>query len=211
MSLATALGHAAASATGSTLSAIVHGLSVARRPRKPMHPDGRVRHGRLFRRGTATPTGVAFLDRVGRDDVVVRESNGIGLPRGWPDLHGLAVRIPGEGDLLFSTTGLGPWSRFMITLTRGQEADMTTLFPFDTAAGPVVLAACYRGPDTVELSWARRDGAWTPFADLLLSRREDDDPALAFDAILNTPPGLGQYDAVRRLRAASYRTARASR
>lgn len=215
MPLPSTLGNAAASATGSALGGIVHLLAKARRPRKPMHPDGRVRHGRLFRRGVEPATGVEFLDRVGQDDVLVRESNGLGLPQGWPDIRGLAVRVPGEGDLLFSTTGLGPWSRYLITLRRAQDgAEMTTLFPYATHAGPVLLSACYRTPSTVELAFARGPGgrgAWEPFADLLLSERGDDDPSLAFDAVLHTPPGLEQYDAVRRLRAASYRTARDAR
>jgi len=215
MPMASTLGNAAASATGSALGGVVHAIALARRPRKPMHPKGRVRHGRLFRRGASPQTGVEFLDHVGQDDVLVRESNGIGLPKGWPDIHGLAVRIPDQGDLLFSTTGLGPWSRYLITLTRAQDgAEMTTLFPYATAAGPVILSACYRTPATVELAFARGKGgrgAWEPFADLLLSEREDDDPSLAFDAVLHTPPGLAQYDAVRRVRAASYRTARETR
>jgi hypothetical protein len=198
-----------ARATGSVLATLVHALSVVRRPDKPMHPDGAVRRGTLLR--TGAQTGVAFLDAEGVDEVVVRESNGIGLPRGWPDIHGLAVRLDGPVDLLFSTTGTGRLTRYALTVSRGQETSMGTLFPYASDLGAVLLSACYRDTDHVELSYARWNGSWHAFAQLTLGEREPDDPDLAFDAVLHTPPGLRQYDAVRRLRAPSYRVARSSR
>jgi hypothetical protein len=203
------LARAAASATGSVLGALDHALAVVRRPAKPMHPDGAVRRGVLIRAGART--GVAFLDAEGADEVIVRESNGIGLPRGWPDIHGLAVRLEGPVDLLFSTTGTGRLSRYALTVSRGQETVMTTLFPYASGLGAVLLAARYRDADHVELAYARWAGPWRPFAELTLGERGPDDPDLSFDAVLHPPPGLRQYDVVRRLRAPSYRVARVVR
>jgi hypothetical protein len=181
-----------------------------------MHPTGQVRHGRMFRRGADPATGVAFLDEVTPIDVVVRESRAIGLPRALPDIHGLAIRVPdpdgGHGDLLFSTTGLGRLSRYLLTFSRTTYGrPMTTLLPYDTVAGPIVLAAKASGDSRLELAYAVGDGDWHHFADLLLSTRESDDPDLTFDPVENTMPGLEQYAAVRKLREPAYRNARASR
>ena len=209
-------GSASAAAGGVVLGGLVRGLAAVRPARKPMHPKGVVRQGRLFRRGADPATGVPFLDDAGTVDVVVRESRAIGLPRALPDVHGLAVRVPdpdgGHGDLLFSTTGLGRLSRYVLTLSRTPYArPMTTLLPYETVAGPVVLAARASGESRLELAYAIGDGDWHHFADLLLSTRKDDDPDLTFDAVLNTVPGLEQYAAVRKLREPTYRMARASR
>ena len=216
MSVLSSAGSASATAGGVVLQGLVRGLAAVRPAHKPMHPKGQVRHGRLFRRGATPPTGVPFLDEAGTVDVVVRESRAVGLPRPLPDVQGLAVRIPdpdgGHGDLLFSTTGLGRLTRYVLTLSRTTYGrPMTTLLPYDTVAGPVVLAARASGESRLELAYAIGDGDWHHFADLLLSTRQPDDPDLTFDAVLNTVPGLEQYAAVRKLREPAYRMARASR
>lgn len=210
------LARTAATAGGATLAVLVRGLAAVRRPPKPMHPHGAVRQGRLHRHGGRRATGAAFLDRPGVDDVVVRESRGVGLPSGWPDVHGLAVKVSLDGarhaDLLLSTTGAGRLTRYLLTATRAQEHGLLgTLFPFRSPSGPVVVAGRYRGPATVELVYAGPREEWQPFAELELGEREPDDPALVFDAVLHPPPGLEQYDAVRRLRGPSYAGARAAR
>ena len=202
------------SVVGESLGWLVRAMAAVRRPAKPMHPYGAVRDGRLVPYGGST--GVAFLDETAVVEVVARESRAIGLPEGWPDVHGLAVRVPlaggGHGDLLLSTTGSGPLTRHLLTLTRRQEAGrMSTLFPFRTVIGAVVVSARYRTPEVVELAWAREGEGWQPFADLMLGERRGDDPDLVFDAVLHTLPGLEQYDAVRRVREPSYARARASR
>ena len=106
-------------------------------------PRRRVVTGTLERRGSAVPTGSAWVDEPGRDEVVVRLSRAIGLPEAVPDIHGLAMRVPtpaGVGDLLFASTGWSLLGRFVLTFGGGPESrPMTTLLPYRTAEGPVLL------------------------------------------------------------------------
>ncbi len=171
--------------------------------------------GRLDRRGTDEPSGVAWLDDVGSTDVLVRLSQAVGLPNWLPDIQGLALRIDpagSPGDLLFATTGHGRLTRFLLTPSRHFGRPMTTLLPYRTSAGPVLLGA-ERIDDTVfELSWATATGPWRLFADLsLLPDGDEDDSGLSFDPMLNLVPGLEPYEWVRRLREPSYLGARKSR
>jgi hypothetical protein len=76
----------------------------------------------------------------------VRESRSVGLPEGLPDIHGLAVRVTNPdgtpGDLLLATTGWGRLTRFVLTVSRTTYGrPMTTLLPYRTDAGPVLLGA----------------------------------------------------------------------
>jgi hypothetical protein len=90
---------------------------------------------------------------------------------------------------------------------------LTTLLPYRSAAGPVLLSAVFQDRSTVELSWAIGPGAWHRFAELRLDEEPVDQPdaPLSFDPLGNTVPGLAPYDWVRRLRAPAYATARRSR
>jgi hypothetical protein len=206
---------ALSSLAGSALGGAARVAGAIRPTGKPLHPRGAVRHGRLYRRGTAPPVGVPFLDTVATDEVLARESRAVGLPRPLPDVHGLALRIPNPdgtvGDLLFATTGFGWLTRFLLTPTRSTYGrPMTTLLPYDTGAGPVLIGVHALAQDRLELLFAVGEGPWRPFAELVLSgRRSDED--VSFDAVRNTVPGLGQYAAVRRLRAPAYAAARKSR
>ena len=208
------LREAASSAGGAVLAAGTHGVSSLRPARKPLHPDGDVVTGRIFRRGSAERTGVAWIDEEGEDDVLVRRSRAIGLPRSLPDIHGLAVRVPvegGSGDLLFATTGLGRVTRFVLTASRRPRSrPMTTLLPYDTDGGPLLLAAEGVEPGSYDLSWARPSGAWHLFGVLLLSTTGHD-AEISFDPVQRQIPGLRQYPSVRRLRAPAYLRARRSR
>jgi hypothetical protein len=205
----------AASVGGSVLAAATQGVASLRLARKPLHPDGEVVKGRLFRRGSDVPTGIAWLDEQGEDDVVVRRSRAVGLPRALPDIHGLAVRVQtdaGEGDLLFATTGWGRITRFVLTAARQPRArPMTTLLPYETDSGALLLAADGVEPGSYDLSWARPSGEWHLFGVLLLSTTRSDDSEISFDPVVNQIPGLRQYPSVRRLRAPAYLRARRSR
>ena len=91
---------------------------------------------------------------------------------------------------------------------------MTTLLPYRTPAGPVVLSAVFHGEIKVDLAWAIRSGAWHTFAAVVLDKEPVDDTGdvlLSFDPIRNVLPGLETYDWVRRLREPAYVTARRSR
>jgi hypothetical protein len=216
----TSAAQTAARAGGATLAAAAHGLGVWRRPAKPLHPSGRFFTGRLRRHGAGDehPTGVPWLDEPGEDDVRVRLSRAVGLPDILPDIHGLAVRVAlpgGQGDLLFASTGMGRITRHLLTPSRHPGGrPMTTLLPYRTRTGPVVLAAETVDDRTFGLSWARGGGAWHRFGTLELEADHGDDdghPRIWFDPVLNQVPGLGQYAAVRRLREPAYRRARRTR
>jgi hypothetical protein len=171
---------------------------------------------RLRRHGLEPPTGIAFLDTPGDQPVLVRESRSVGLPGPLPDIQGLAVRVTnpdgGPGDLLLATTGWGRLSRFVLTLSRTTYGrPMTTLFPYRTVAGPVLLGARSDRPGAVELACATAGGQWRPFADLTISEEDAPDPAISFDPVTNQVPGLEQYGAIARLREPAYRSARRSR
>ena len=146
-------------AGGAVLAAATRTVAAVRPAAKPLHPQGEVVQGRLFRRGVRPPTGVAWLDEGGEDDVLVRRSRAIGLPRSVPDIHGLAMRVPrpdgGHGDLLFATTGWGRLTRFLLTASRSPAGrPMTTLLPYETEQGALLLGARATGEESFELAVA---------------------------------------------------------
>jgi hypothetical protein len=218
MSVLLGVGRAAAGVGGQVLRVVIVSVAALRPAPKPLHPEGTVRAGVLRRFGSTHPSGASWLDEVGEDPVLVRRSRSVGLPDWAPDVLGLAVRVPtadgGYGDLLFGTTGLGRLSRFLVLPSRSAyDRPMSTLLPYRTPSGPVLLAAEHRDAGTVDLSWARGTGRWRRFATLRVSDAPapDADVPISFDVVLNTLPGLGVYDWVRRLREPSYRAARRSR
>lgn len=216
MSALDAPAHVLAAAGGTLLAATTRAVAAVRPVAKPLHPRGEVVRGRLFRAGAVPTTGVAWLDEAGVDDVLVRRSRAIGLPGSVPDIHGLAVRVPrpdgGHGDLLLASTGWGRLTRFVLTASRSpQGRPMTTLLPYRTARGPVLIGARATGEESFELAVASPEGEWTRFAELRLSALPADDAEISFDAVAHQIPGLEQYDAVERLREPAYQTARASR
>jgi hypothetical protein len=187
---------------------------------KPLHPRGAVLTGTLVRRGSRPSSGVPWLDATGEDEVLVRWSRSAGLPAPLPDVFGLAVRVPAPdgrvGDLLFSSVGRGPLTRFLLVPRRSPGVPLGTLLPYRTAAGPVLLRVePADGEDLrrLELSWAVGRGPWRPFAEIRLPEAPQSagDAPLSFDAVLHTVPGLEQYDWVRRVREPSYRAARQRR
>jgi hypothetical protein len=183
---------------------------------KPLHPAGRLVTGRLRRHGLTGRTGVTLLDEPGVEEVLVRESRAIGLPGRLPDIHGLAIRVTNPdgspGDLLLASTGWGRLTRYVLTpsiTTYGRP--MTTLLPYRTPTGPLLLGARSVRPGLVRLSCARGSGPWRPFADLTVSDEDAGDPTVSFDPVLNRVPGLEQYPAVVRLREPAYHVARGTR
>ncbi|MFA6576735.1 MAG: hypothetical protein WCS84_15040 [Nocardioides sp.] len=216
MPLLTTAVRGASAAGGAVLSGATRALSAVRPADKPLHPQGRVLEACLYRHGVVPPLGIEFLDTVSTDEVVVRESRAIGLPQRLPDIHGLAVKVTNAdgttGDLLFATTGSGRLTRFVLTLSKTMYGrPLTTLLPYDTSAGPVVLGARAVGVSTVELVCSVGDGEWRHFADLRLSETDAADQTVSFDPVRNQLPGLEQYGWVSRLRAPAYETARESR
>lgn len=208
---------AVSSAGGQILRAVTR-LLATRPAAKPLHPRGATVRGTLHRLGIAERTGLEWLDLMGADRVLVRQSRALGLPLQAPDIFGLALRVPigdgGHGDLLFASTGLGRLTRFILTAARSPYTrPLTTLLPYRTPAGPVLLSAAFRDETTIMLSWAVGSGAWHQFAELRLDHEPVDEPdtPISFDPVANNLPGLITYDWVRRLRAPAYATAQRAR
>src|SRR3954454_6717826 len=219
MDLVSTAARGAAVAGGQALRAATGALAAARPAAKPLHPEGSVVTGVLQRFGSAPRTGVAWLDEPGSDDVLARQSRAVGLPPPAPDVFGLALRVRVQADryadVLLATTGLGRLTRFTLTPARTPYTrPMTTLLPYRTVAGPVVLAGGPHDDAKVELPCAVCAGPWRPFGWLGLDADHPEAEAhapISFDPLLNTLPGLDNYPWVRRLREPSYLTARRSR
>jgi hypothetical protein len=200
---------------GRLLGAAVTVLAHARPAAKPMHPLGEVHLGRLVRHGGGR-SGVAWLDDPGTDEVLLRLSRSAGLPTPWPDVNGLALRVPrgdgGYGDLLMSTTGWGRWTRYLLTVRPSRRGGtFTTLIPYRSPRGPVHVGARSTGPGSFSLHWSDGSGSWRHFADLEHDPGPGPDAMVSFDAILHVPDGCENYGWWARLRAPGYAAARRSR
>jgi hypothetical protein len=214
--LVSALVAVTASGTGRVLATLTGLVAAVRPAAKPLHPRGELVRGTITRSGDGPRSGVDWIDTPGESAVVVRTSRAAGLPAPLPDVHGLAVRVSvaadRTADLLFSTTGLGRLSRYLLVPSRHPTtAPMTTLLPYRSPTGPISLAVVPAGARRFTLLWARPSSTWHAFGRLVLEPGPGADPTLSFDATVNTLPGLPNYAWVVRLRAPAYASARRSR
>jgi hypothetical protein len=203
---------------GQVLAAATGALTRLRPTRKGLHPRGELRRARLQVLGSGAGSGVAVLEEAGTSVALVRLSRAIGTPAPLPDVQGLALRVgadstaPDQGyDVLFASTGWRVPLRFLLTAGRSVASrPMTTLLPYRSADGPLLLGARFLDDDVVELAWSRGLGRWHRWARLVLGEAV---PGLevSFDPVLRPPPGLTHYDWVRALREPAYRDARAAR
>jgi hypothetical protein len=206
-----------ADAAGTALGAVFRTVGEIRPARKPLHPRGELRRAHLHRDGSEERVGVPLLDESGVDVVTARVSRAIGLPGPpLPDIHGLALRVPladgRHGDLLFASTGLGRLTRFVLAPARDRSMRaLTTLLPYVTPTGPLLLAATPQRGECYDLLWARPRGPWHPWGRLVLDACWDGDPLLSFDPVVNAFPGLEHPSWARRLREPAYAQARRSR
>lgn len=202
----------AADLAGRALAAATSGISALRPADKPLHPEGQTWAGRLTRAGSEEPTGVAWLDEPGEDEVLVRTSRAIGLPGPLPDIAGLAVRVRTDasrhGDLLLASTGWAPVARNLLVPAWREHQPLTTLLPYRTPVGPVLIGARPVDVRGYELSWATLTGAWRHLGVLTTDLPLPDDAEASYDPVTNPLPGLEQYDWVSHLRAHAYATAR---
>ena len=206
--------------------AVPLGLLARLRGAKPMHPRGVAFTARLHRSGLQRHTGISWLDQTAVDDVLVRLSRGAGLPDRFPDLLGLALRVPGEHpiDLLLSSAGTGRWTRWLPLPRRDAATTYGSIMAYRSAAGPVWLSASPEGSGVpsdrvgltaagpglaITLCAAIGRGPWEPFARVTLGEPTDPpDPAVHFDAVLHAPPGLPADGLMARFRRPAYAAAR---
>jgi hypothetical protein len=220
-------------AAGRAVAVLVAALTRARGS-KPMHPRGALFQAVLDRTGPARPWGVGWIDGRSVDRVVVRISRGAGLHGRWPDLLGLAIRLPappgGEPvDLLLTSAGRGPWSRLVPLPRRDAATAYCSIMSYGSPLGAVRFAALPDGPgvpsEPVELARhvtrrglgftlaaALEHGAWEPIGRLrLLAAARPLDPDVHVDAVLHPPPGLTAGGPMARFRRPAYAAARRAR
>lgn len=201
-----------ATVAGRGLAAGTWALARVRGASKPLHPKGKVLLGTLTTGLADESTGVAWLDHdVEHPGVIVRTSRAVGLPAPVPDIRGLAFRVPSPGrpaDILLASTGLGLVSRFVLTARRESGGPLSSLLPYRSPDGPLLLGARSDGGTGFDLLWASLAGGWRRFGHLAVGGQEAPDQPIRFDPVHNVPPGLRQYAWVERLRSPAYATAR---
>lgn len=210
-------GTAVAGVAGGALGLVFGGVAALRRG-KPLHPKGQVVRATLTRTGAARRRHVPWLDEPGTDEAVVRFSRAVGLPDGWPDVLGLAVRFAGDGqdhDLLLATTGTSRLGRFVLVPRHDPAAaTYTSLLPYSTPGGPVLLAAVPAGTagdaPRFALEVADPEGPWERFGVLTLAQdpATAEDAALDLDPVLHPLPGLPPSRLHAAVRSPAYRAAR---
>lgn len=136
--------HPVRGAAASVASAAFDAVARVRR-RKPLHPRGLVVPARLVRHGLTEPIGASWVDEPGADEGVARISRSAGLPGGWPDVWGLALRLDpvqaasGVADLMLATSFAGRVLRHALALRRGLRAPLTCVLPYKTESGRSVM------------------------------------------------------------------------
>src|SRR3954454_3163690 len=162
------------------------------------------------------------MSRAGTELVLVRFSRGGGPTAPLPCVLGIALPHHAEhrrGDVLFATTGRSPVGRFLLVPRWAAAVSTTTystLQPYRTPTGPVVLAArpTSEGDDVVvRLAVARPAGRWHDFGHVVVSgdAEHGSDRPISFDPFLNAIPGLDNYAWARRIREGAYAAVRRTR
>ncbi|WP_139123016.1 hypothetical protein [Cellulosimicrobium cellulans] len=217
----TGVGTTAARGTGAALAAATGALARLRRSR-PFHTRGVLLSATLV---VAEDEAGAVAVPQGRTDALARVSLSAGMPRGLPDVVGIAVRWTEDGapqDVLFSSSGHGRLTRYALAPRRALLGGwFSTIMPLRSPHGPVVLAlrpdpeaTRARGVVTLEILEATPLGPWQRFGALELhgpaagASRDGDDPGLRFDPTRDAPRRLGTYAWEDRLRAPGYAAAR---
>lgn len=211
----------------------------------PVRFGAAIRHRRLFH-----PAGVlaeGSLERVAppdeglpvtSTDVIARVSKGVGLPKGLPDVAGLAWRIPPPQDL----SSCGPWdvllastianSRIVLApVTSWAGATFSSLMPLryrggvwwvrarlvsDIAAPGLSLDAISEQIDSHEIVFdidqAAGSGGFLPLARLTLRHVDPSRQDIAFDPVLHTHDGVELVPGwLSDFRRAAYRRSREGR
>ncbi len=213
---------AVAGTVGTALGA-AFAVTAAIRRSKPLHPVGVVASAVLSVAPDTARSGAPILDEPGEYDCLVRASYALGIGPEHPDIEGFAVRVRhADGlrltDILFASTGVGPVSRFLLTVRpAGGHGAQTTLLPVRSAGHPLQLrldpldGTSRPWPTTYALSWAHGARPWHRVGTLTVSWQAPVDAPERFDPVANPLPGTDQYAAVAALREPAYLLSRLGR
>ncbi len=147
-------------------------LGTAVRRARVFHPRGRAFTGTVRTDGGGS-WGAGILDEAGDHRAVVRVSRGVGLPEPLPDVLGLAIRLDGLGrdgeplDLLVNTSGGPPVLRHLF-LPAPLAGTFSSVLPYRTGSGRLVLLGARRDGDGWELLAASLAGPWKRWGRLTL-------------------------------------------
>lgn len=217
----TGLVEAIARPVGAALAAVT-GTVAHLRSGRPMHARGVVLRATLV---VAEDEAGATSVPQGRTPATVRVSLAAGLPRGWPDVVGIAVRWTDDGapqDVLLASAGYGRGTRYVLAPRRELLGGwFSTLMPLRSPHGPVLLAVRpdrvatrATGTPTLEALEASPFGPWRRFGAIELhgpvagATHDGDDPGLRFEPTRHAPHRLGTYAWEDALRAPGYAAAR---
>lgn len=203
-------------ATGSMTALTFWTLSNLRKARA-FHPVGSVRSATLKVSPEADVPGADFLRAAGTYRARVRLSRAIGLPSGFPDIFGLAVKVAdryGAGadqDLLLATSARGTLGRRLLVLRRDPAGAWYSSVLAYRAGSTEFLFGAQRDedvPDRIQLFVATPSGPWRTFAGLELEEAIDE--PTTFDP-WNTGPDLVPTGLLNELRAPAYQGSRGGR
>lgn len=208
-------------ALGSVLAAAAALTGLLRRD-KPLHPVGHHGTGHLTVSRPAPDLAIEAIARPGTRPCRARWSRAMGLPQGWPDIEGLALRLKGaapdggDADLLFASTGDRAWSRYLLTMRApGHFGRLTTLLPVRAGSRAVTFRLSPQTdlpdalpPSSYALEVARGTGSWEPVGHVHVTWSAED-TSDRFDPVTRPLAGLEQYAFVTGLREPAYAAARA--
>ena len=151
-------------------------------------------------------------------EALVRLSRGLGLPRGLPDIFGLALRLPdayGLGqhqDFLLASCGKGVAGRRLLRPAFGARTGMySSLLPYEVGGQRLLVGArpVLKSANAFDLLVASPRGPWRVAALLTLGTRLEAAVSreLRFDP-WNCGGGLIPAGVVNRVRGAAYRGSR---
>jgi hypothetical protein len=228
-----------AQATGWSLGTVL-GITAALRGGKAVHPDGAAYDAQLSVAGAGPglgPPAAELLSGPGDHRAVVRFSRAVGLPRGVPDLLGLAIRVLdayGSGrhqDLLLISSADHPVLHHLFLPARDvQQRPYTSSLPYQAGGrrfligalpdarsprpdGPDEFARLKRAAHTgrlrFQLAVAELDGRFEPVGDLRIGAPlPPDADALRFNP-WNTGGGLAPAGVLNQARDRAYRLSQA--
>ena len=227
-----------AEAGGVILGAVLGAIAGVRRG-KAVHPHGVVYDGWLVvPGGMGAPSAAELLSAPGEHRAVVRFSRSVGLPRPFPDLLGLSVRVVdayGAGrhqDLLLVTSVDRPvLHHLFLPATEVQQRPYSSALPYRAGADTFIVGALPRArsprppgrnefdrldaaASTGELAFniavAPVSGRFRPVAELRIgSRLSDELDAMRFNPV-NTGGGMELVGALNGARDRAYRLSQAA-